>query len=99
MSLVEDITLLRRTEKELLESRESYKELVTNARSIIVKLDVEGRFTFLNEFAQNFFGFSKEELIGKHVLDTIVPQTESTGRQLEEMVENIVDDPDKYSVN
>src|SRR5664280_2951733 len=99
MSLVEDVTLLRRTERELLESRESYKELVTNARTIIVKLDAEGKFTFVNEFAQNFFGFSREELLGKQAIDTIVPKTESTGRQLDEMVENIIEDPDKYSVN
>ena len=99
LSLVEDITVLRRTEKELFESREGYKELVTNARSIIVRLDTEGRFTFANEFAQIFFGFSEEELLGKLVTDTIVTNTESTGRDLDEMIENIIDDPDKYSVN
>ena len=99
LSLVEDVTLLRRTERELYESRESYKELVTNARSIIVKLDTEGRFTFVNEFAQDFFGFSKEELLGKPVMDTIVPKTESTGRHLNDMVDSIIDDPDNYSVN
>lgn len=99
MSLVEDVTLLRKTERELLESRESYKELVTNAQSIIVKLDSGGRFTFVNEFALNFFGFSKEELLGRQVMDTIVPKKESSGRDLDEMVENIIVDPDKYSVN
>ncbi len=99
LSLIEDVTLLRRTEKDLFESRESYKELVTNARSIIVKLDTEGRFTFINEFALDFFGFSKEELLGKHAMDIIVPTTESTGRQLNDMVDRIIDDPDNYSVN
>ena len=99
MSLVEDVTLLKRIEKELLESRESYKELVTNARSMILKLDNDGIFTFINEFALNFFGFQKKEMMGKSVLGTIVPEKESTGRDLNEMVENIIGDPDKYSIN
>ena len=32
-------------------------------------------------------------------MDTIVPQTESTGRNLDEMIENIYKDPDEYSIN
>jgi PAS domain S-box-containing protein len=99
MSLVEDVTILKRIEKELLESRESYKELVTNARSMIFKLDNNGKITFINEFALNFFGFHKKELLGKPVLGTIVSEKESTGRALDKMVENIIDDPDKYSIN
>jgi PAS domain S-box-containing protein len=98
MSLVEDVTLLRQTEKKLMESRESYKELVTNARSMILKFDNEGRFTFINEFALNFFGYKEEELLGESVM-IIVPDIESTGRDLNEMVNNIKEDPDTYSIN
>ena len=99
MSLIEDITILRRTEKELLESRESYKELVTNARSLIVKLDNQGKFTFVNEFAQSFFGFKQNEMLGMSVMDTIIPKKESTGRDLEEMAESVIADPDRFAVN
>jgi PAS domain S-box-containing protein len=99
MSLVENITTLKRTETELIESKETYKELITNARSIIVKVDSEGKFTFINEFSQSFFGYSEEELLGKYVIDTIVPKTESTGRDLGKLVEDIFEDPDKFSMN
>lgn len=99
MSLVEDITTLRKTQKELSESSDRYKELVSKARSIIVKLDTKGNFTFINEFGQDFFGYKEEELLGKSAMDTIVPQTESTGRNLDEMIENIYKDPDEYSIN
>jgi PAS domain S-box-containing protein len=98
MSLVEDITQLRQIESELMESRESYRELVSNARSMILKFDNEGRFTFINEFALDFFGYKEEELIGKSVM-TIIPKTDSTGRDLNEMVDNIVKNPDNYSIN
>jgi PAS domain S-box-containing protein len=99
MSLVEDVTTLHRTEKELIQSRESYRELVTNARSIIVKLDTNGRFTFVNEFAESFFGFTNGELLGKSVMETIVPPKDSTGRDLGKMVNQIIDDPDNFSIN
>jgi len=98
MSLVEDVTLLHRTQKELMESRESYRELVTNARSIILKFDNDARFTFINEFALDFFGYKEEELLGKSVM-IIVPETESTGRDLNEMVDKIIENPDEYSIN
>ncbi len=99
MSLVENITLLTKTEKELKESKAVYEELVSSARSIIVKIDTKGKFTFANEFALGFFGYSEKELIGKSVIGTIVPQIDSDGRSLEEMVVNISEDPDKYSIN
>ncbi|HZY25582.1 MAG TPA: PAS domain S-box protein, partial [Bacteroidales bacterium] len=98
MSLVEDVTLLHRTERELMESRESYRELVTNARTMILKFDNDARFTFINEFALGFFGYKEEELLGKSVM-IIVPETESTGRDLNEMVDKIVENPDEYSIN
>ena len=99
MSLVQDITLLRKTEKELIQSRESYKELVTNARSIIIKMDTSGRCTFVNEFALNFFGYTLDEMFGIPVMDTIMPRQESTGRDLMKMADNIIVDPDSFSVN
>jgi PAS domain S-box-containing protein len=99
MSLVENITTLRRIESALIESKEKYEELITNARSIIVKIDTEGRFTFINKYGQSFFGYSEEELLGKNVIDTIVPKTESSGRNLSELVDSIYEDPDKFSIN
>jgi PAS domain-containing protein len=46
-----------RFEKALLESEKKYRELVQNANSIIIRLDIRGNLTFFNEFAQRFFGF------------------------------------------
>lgn len=99
LSLVQDVTKLKNTEDELIVSKESYQELVTNARSIIVKVDSDGRFLYINPFGLDFFGFKEEELLGKSVIGTIVELQESTGRDLNKMVENILDDPDKFSVN
>ena len=99
MSLVENITLLKKYEKELIASNEKYEELLANARSIIIKQDISGSFTYMNEFGLEFFGFKEEEIVGKMAVDTIVPHFESTGRDLKEMIENITIDPDSFSVN
>jgi len=94
-----DIIELANADEKIRESEEKYKELVSNARSMIFKMNTEGIFTFVNEFAINFFGFSEEEILGKTPTDTITPHLESSGRNLDLMVEEIYDDPDKYAIN
>ncbi len=98
-SMLTDISKRKKAENALAESELRYKELVSNAKSIILKMDPQGRFTFVNEFAQNFFGYSEDEIIGKTGFETIVPKTDSTGRDLVKMIDNIYQNPDKYSVN
>jgi len=61
-------------------------------------MDKEGKISFFNEFAQKFFGYSPDEVLGQHV-KIIVPPIESKGRNLEEMVNNILKDPDDFSEN
>ncbi|MBK5277070.1 MAG: PAS domain S-box protein [Desulfuromonadales bacterium] len=81
------------------ESEEKYRELVENAGSIILKLDTEGRIIFFNEYAERFFGFTEAEILGRNVIGTIVPETESTGRNLAELIRRIFEDPEAYIHN
>jgi len=99
ISLIQDITLAKKTERELIESKENYKELVTNAKSIIIKLDKKGIITFINEFGQDFFGFPERELVGKSAMETIVPKIESTGREMDVIADKVYEDPDKFSIH
>ena len=85
-----DLTTVRRAENALRESEKKYRELVENANSIILKMDLDGNITFFNEFAEKFFGFSREELLGKSVIGTIVPPTESSGRDLALMMRQLL---------
>jgi PAS domain S-box-containing protein len=98
-SSVEDITDRRRAEAALQESEKKYRELVENANSIILHWTPEGRIIFLNEFGQKFFGYEASEIIGHHVIGTIVPETESTGRDLRPLMEAIQADPKKFENN
>ena len=81
------------------ESEIKYRELVENANSIILKLDCSGLITFFNEFAQQFFGFSEEEVLGKPLVGTIAPEQETSGRNLEDLFARMVHDPHHFVKN
>lgn len=89
----------RQAEQDLKESEERYRELVESANSIILRRDREGRISFVNEFAQRFFGYSAEEILGKNVVGTIVPETDSAGRDLGKMIREISLCPQDYMTN
>ena len=71
---ITDITESKKRQEDLMASERKYKYLVENANSLILKVDTKGRITFLNEFAEKFFGYKKEEIMGKSVVGTIMPK-------------------------
>lgn len=83
----------------LKESERKYHQLVEDANSIIMRIDTEGRVTFLNTFAQYFFGFKESEIIGKSVIGTIMPVTDSAGHDLRKMIDEITHDTRKHINN
>jgi len=99
LQLTKEIEHRKRYEDALRKSEEQYRDLVQNANSIILRWDTEGRVTFFNEYAQAFFGYTEEEIVGRHVVGTIVPQTETTGRDLRPLMADICRCPDKYEYN
>jgi PAS domain S-box-containing protein len=83
----------------LRESERKYRELVEHANSIILRWTRDGRITFINEFGQRFFGYTEAELLGQHVVGTIVPETESTGRDLRPLMDRICANPAAFEQN
>ena len=72
------------------------KEMV-NANILIIRLDTRGNIIYLNKYAQSFFGYGKNEIIGKPAFGTILPARDSTGHDLERTYIDIIQDPDHYS--
>ncbi len=101
--LIENLTIeikeRKLTEGALRESEEKYRELIQLSNSIILRMDNKGRVTYANDYALNFFGYSRDELLWKSVIGTIVPQTDRSGRNLEEMVDQLVTDPTQFERN
>ena len=96
---LKNVTDVKLAELKLAESEKTYRMLVENANSIILQSQLNGEITFFNEFAQKFFGYSEEEVIGKKAYDTIVPKTDSSGRDLSSLIEDIIQNPDKHPLN
>ncbi len=84
-------------EKALRKSEEKYRELVVNANCSITKLNLDGTITFVNEFAQKFFDYTEEEILGRHIVGTIVPETDSAGQDLRALIEDVVRNPDHHA--
>jgi PAS domain S-box-containing protein len=67
---------------------------------IILKWDKTGKITFFNESGHRFFGFDHDEIIGKPLMGTIVPDKESCSeRDLEYMIKDILTHPEKHTAN
>lgn len=96
---VRDITDRKRAEERLTASEQKYRELVELANSIILRWDSNGIVTFMNEFGLKFFGYSSEEILGRSVTETIVPSTESGGRDLHHLMAEITANPIAFEQN
>lgn len=80
-------------------SERIFRELVEKANSIILKWDSNGSILYLNGFAETFFGFSTGELIGSNIIGTIVPETETSGRDLVKLMGEICKNPAAFINN
>ena len=85
------------TQAALAQSERQYRELVESANSIILRLDRAGDIIFINEFAEDFFGYPKKEILGRNVIGTIVPAIDSEDQDLQRMVADLIHDPSKYA--
>ncbi|HEY5760523.1 MAG TPA: PAS domain S-box protein [Steroidobacter sp.] len=94
-----DISDRVRAEQRLADSERRYRELVEHANSIILRWDSQGRIAFLNEFGQRFFGYTAQEIVGRHVIGTIVPSTDAVGYDLRQLMERICAAPEAFEQN
>jgi PAS domain S-box-containing protein len=85
--------------QQLQESEKKYRDLVENASSIIMRQDIEGNITFFNEFAQKFFCYTENEILGKSVLGTIFQNTQLTKDHLDRRLAILNQNPEQSIIN
>ena len=95
-----EIRRLRDEVVRLQTAERAYREIVNRTNAIVLRWDPDGRILFMNDFGQRLFGYTEEELIGRSVLELIVPEREeSSGRDLVAMIHDILRHPDRYEHN
>jgi PAS domain S-box-containing protein len=68
-----DITARKEAEQRLQDAHEHLRLMVDSALDAVVSMDVEGVITGWNPQAEATFGWSAEEVIGRSLVETIVP--------------------------
>jgi len=73
--LVHDITDRKNAERKLLKAESRYRNLVETAHDLVWSMDIEGRWTYLNEAASSIYGYAPNEMIGHRFADFQAPES------------------------
>jgi PAS domain S-box-containing protein len=73
IGVIRDITEHKRDAQALVQSEAHYRGLVESANDIIWRMDLQGRFTFVNSVVKKLAGYEPEEILGKHFEDFAEP--------------------------
>lgn len=95
--LQKEIEGRKQIELALRKSETQYRQLVDSANSIILQIDCQGNVVFFNEFAQRFFGYTEEEIIGQNIKGTIVPIKDTDGQSLYPIIDQILASTEQYA--
>jgi len=74
VAVKEDITERISSENELRENEAKFRSITSTAINAIIMIDHQGLITLWNRSAEIIFGWSSEEVIGKNLQETILPQ-------------------------
>jgi PAS domain S-box-containing protein len=66
---ITDITQRIQAEEASHESQTKYKSLVETSHDLIWSVDLQGRFTFINQAVREIFGYEPEKLLGRSFFD------------------------------
>lgn len=72
-STATDLTAHKRAESQWREEESRYRQIVDNARDLIVCFNAEGVYTSVNQSHQEILGWAPEELIGRHYSTITTP--------------------------
>ena len=98
-AFIKDITERKQAEAEILEAKnvaDSALRELEGVNSVILRWTPDARILTINDYGCDLFGYSRTELIGKSMFETIVHDDGAAHDGVQSMVDNILDDPESY---
>ena len=86
---------IRRQTAELTRNNEELQ----GVKSVILRWGPDGAIRFINDFGCTHFGFTADELVGQHMLGTIVEHTEEAKKSIRRMINEIAGEPEKWETD
>ena len=71
-------------------------EELEGVSSVILRWDTEARILFMNDFGLQLFGFTAEELVGKPIVGSIIPDSDVVEENVRTMIDEIAADPASF---
>lgn len=69
-----DITRRKEAEKQLVESKDRFREILDTAQEAFVAMNSEGNITAWNRAAENTFGWPSEKVVGRPLAEVLIPE-------------------------
>lgn len=76
-----DVTQRIKSKNLLKQSEERNRIIMNSSLNAIIAIDITGKITFWNNQAEIIFGWKKEEVLGKNLNETIIPDRHKKGHQ------------------
>ncbi|MEA3313352.1 MAG: PAS domain S-box protein [Caldisericota bacterium] len=73
--LKQDISKRKQLEKELLIQKKYFQELFENSSMAVAQLDTDNKIIAINEGFTTLFQYSSEEVVGKRLIELVVPES------------------------
>jgi len=93
---IRDVSDRTRIDERMWRTERDYREMVERTNSFILRWSPDGIISFANAYTCEFFGFLPEELVGRHLVGTIVPESGSTGQNLRMLIAEIGNNPEAF---
>jgi PAS domain S-box-containing protein len=95
-ALQQEIAERQQTEAALRQSEANYRNLLQTANSIIIRYDPQGRIRYINDYGVKFLGYEEHQILGRTLFETIVPETELSGRDVRPFIHDLLRNPQSY---
>ncbi len=73
--VLRDISKRKKLEERLEESERRYRNLADNSADVVLTIDLEGNFTYVNKSMEPSTDYVPEDLVGRNVEDFLIPES------------------------